>query len=200
MLADYRQDYIDILQAQYQDAPNVTCHLWDATEPAPEELRNDPPDSVVMLNVLEHIEQDQLALKNIYDLLPPGGRLVVLVPAFQALYCKIDKNLDHHRRYDMPLLQSRFREAGFDLKDSFYFNVVGAVGWFFAGKVLGAEQVKDGHVGIQKLLMPVTKAVDSLKPPFGLSVACVGEKPIRVTSNPSSGIKSTTPEAMPARA
>ena len=177
MLADYRQDYVDTLTAKHGSNPNVSVHLWDATTPAPPELAAEPPDTVVLLNVLEHIKEDRLALKNIHGLLPAGGRLVVLVPAHQALYSAIDRNLEHHLRYNKAQLTERFTTAGYEVSESFYFNAVGALGWFVAGRVLRAEQINGGHVGLQKLLFPVSKAVDALKPPFGLSVVCVGRKP-----------------------
>lgn len=176
ILTDPREDYLEDLRRSHGSRENVSFYQYDATKPAPAELQANPPDTIVMLNVLEHIEQDELALQNLHDLIAPGGRAIILVPAFQALYCKIDENLEHHRRYSLAELQGKMRAAGFDIVDSFHFNPVGAAGWLVAGKVFRAGQIKEGHVAGQKLLLPVAKAVDSLGLPVGLSVVCVGEK------------------------
>ena len=178
ILTDYRDDYLQDLRNSYQDVPNVSFYKYDATEAPPAELASNPPDTIVMLNVLEHIEQDQLALKNLYGLLAPGGKLVVLVPAHMALYSKMDKLLEHFRRYSQPELQSKMRTAGFQLVDSYFFNAVGGVGWFAAGRIMRASTIGSHHVGVQKVLLPISKAVDQLNLPFGLSVVCIGQKPM----------------------
>ncbi|MGI8907305.1 MAG: glycosyltransferase [Candidatus Sumerlaeaceae bacterium] len=177
ILTDYREDYLQGLRDAYQGVQNISFYLYDATKPAPDELAAHPPDTIVMLNVLEHIQQDTLALSNLYELLAPGGKVVILVPAHQALYCKIDERLDHFRRYSRDELQSKLRGAGFDIVETYFFNAVGAAGWFTAGKVFRQGTIKSHHVGMQKVLLPVSKAVDKLKLPVGLSVVCVGKRP-----------------------
>jgi glycosyltransferase involved in cell wall biosynthesis len=176
ILTDPREDYLQELRENFGTRPNVSFYQYDATKPPPPELKDTPPDTIVMLNVLEHIEQDELALSNLHDLIAPGGRVVILVPAFQALYCKIDENLEHFRRYSLRELQDKMKRAGFNVIDAFHFNAVGAAGWFVAGKVLRAGQIREGHVAGQKVMMPIAKAVDTLKLPVGLSVVCVGQK------------------------
>lgn len=176
ILTDPREDYLEELRQKFGERANISFFRYDATQPAPGELSMNPPDTIVMLNVLEHIKEDELALRNLYELVAPGGRLIILVPAFQALYCKIDENLEHFRRYSMKELQTKMSGAGFEIVDSFYFNPVGAAGWFVAGKIFRSGEIKEGYVAGQKLVMPIAKAVDSLRLPVGLSVVCVGEK------------------------
>jgi SAM-dependent methyltransferase len=176
ILTDYRQDYLQELKDSYKQQDRLSFYLYDATTDASPELKAHAPDTIVMFNVLEHIQQDELALSNLFNLVQPGGRLIVLVPAFQALYCKIDENLEHFRRYSMKELQDKMARAGFQIVDSFYFNAVGAAGWFVAGKILRASQIKEGHVKGQKVMMPIARAVDGLHLPIGLSVVCVGRK------------------------
>lgn len=177
ILTDYRDDYLELLKDAHGDRPNISFYKYDATQKAPEELLKNPPDSIVMLNVLEHINEDTLVLNNLYNLLPSGGKLVILVPAHQALYCKIDENLEHFRRYSLEELTEKMRNAGFTIVDSFHFNTVGAAGWFFSGKILRSKQIKSEHVKGQKVLLPVAKAVDNLNLPVGLSVVSIGQKP-----------------------
>lgn len=177
ILTDPREDYLQELRENYGHKDNVSFYQYDATHEPPSELAENPPDTIVMFNVLEHIEQDELALSNLYKLLKPGGKAVILVPAHQALYCKIDENLEHFRRYSKDELTGKMSAAGFHIVEAFHFNPVGAAGWLFAGKVLRAGEIKEGHVAGQKVLLPVSKAVDALNLPMGLSVVSVGQKP-----------------------
>lgn len=177
ILTDYREDYLQQLKDEFSERPNISFYLYDATHEAPKELQYNPPDSIVMLNVLEHINEDELVLKNLYNLLPSGGKLIILVPAHQALYCKIDENLEHFRRYSLNELTGKMSAAGFKIVDSYHFNPVGAAGWFVTGKILRAKQIQSEHVKGQKLVLPIAKAVDKLNLPVGLSVVSVGQKP-----------------------
>lgn len=176
ILTDFREDYVKMLREKFSDNASVGVYQYDATQQPPPELAAEQPDSIVCLNVLEHIEADGTALRNLYNLLVPRGRLVVLVPAFQRLYCKMDEQLEHCRRYSMKELRERLEAAGFTVRDSFYFNPVGAVGWFAAGKVFGAKEIKPVHIRGQKMLMPVARGLDKMRVPFGISVVCIGEK------------------------
>jgi SAM-dependent methyltransferase len=177
VLTEFRDDYVEELRKKYDGQEGVTIVQYDATQPPPAELTDTRPDTIIMLNVLEHIEPDQLVLKNLHDLLAPGGRIIVLVPAFQALYCRIDENLEHFRRYNLPELRGKMEAAGFRFVEGYYFNAVGALGWFVVGKILRAGQIKPSHISIQRFLMPITRFIDGLNPGFGLSVVCIGEKP-----------------------
>ena len=152
------------------------------------------------LNVVEHIEQDRTALTNMYATLAPGGKAIILVPAFQQLYCKIDENLEHFRRYTDKELAERMREAGFVIRKTFYFNPVGGVGWFVVGKVFRATEIGSSHIFLQKLLMPVSYLLDALGIPFGLSVVCVGEKAaaVQVNETPATAKAQVTPRLQPA--
>jgi glycosyltransferase involved in cell wall biosynthesis len=176
VLTEFREDYVEDLRKRYAGQDNVSIIQYDATQQAPADLIDTRPDTIIMLNVLEHIEPDHLVLKNLHDLLAPGGRIIVLVPAFQALYCKIDENLEHFRRYNLPDLRGKLETAGFRFVEGYYFNAVGALGWWVVGKVFRASQIKPGHISIQKILMPITRFIDGLNPGFGLSVVGIGEK------------------------
>ncbi len=72
-------------------------------------------DVLVMLNVLEHIENDVQALKKAFNLLKPGGALVIEVPAFQGLYGDYDAQLHHFRRYSAAELHGKLIATGFQI-------------------------------------------------------------------------------------
>lgn len=87
-------------------------------------------DAAVMVNVLEHIEHDVEELIRLRSILGErSGHLCILVPARQELYSKLDAHFGHFRRYDRPSLKSALQQAGFEIENLFYFNVVGYFAW-----------------------------------------------------------------------
>jgi SAM-dependent methyltransferase len=85
-------------------------------------------DYLFTLNVLEHIEDDAAAMDEIFRVIKPGGRLLIYVPAFMALYTSMDSHVGHHRRYRMSALRKLVTNAGFNIEKSAYFDALG----FFA--------------------------------------------------------------------
>lgn len=76
-------------------------------------LLDNSVDAVVLLNVLEHIEDDALAVRQLYRILKPGGIAVIEVPAGPELYDIYDELLMHYRRYKIKELAILFLNAGF---------------------------------------------------------------------------------------
>ena len=91
---------------------------------------------MVCLNVLEHIEDDARALGTFFDVLEPGGRLILLVPALRALYGSLGRALDHFRRYERSELVDKLRRAGFEVEASWFFNLLGVAGWYVNSRIL----------------------------------------------------------------
>lgn len=85
-------------------------------------------DYVFSLNVLEHIDDDAATMNEIYRVIKPGGRLLIYVPAFMALYTSMDSHVGHHRRYRLSGLTKLVSNAGFEIEKSAYFDALG----FFA--------------------------------------------------------------------
>ncbi|AXA35770.1 MAG: hypothetical protein KatS3mg130_0676 [Candidatus Sumerlaea sp.] len=183
VLTDARDEYVQLLREKFDGNPNIAVAYYDALQPPSEELLDFNPDTIVCWNVLEHISDDGVALRHFYDMLASQGRVLLLVPAFQSLYCDIDKNLGHYRRYRLEELCSKVRDAGFTIEHSSYFNPLGAIGWFISGKLLRASRIRPIHVAAQRLLMPLAYVLDKLPLPFGLSVICVGRKPSRPSAS-----------------
>ncbi len=89
------------------------------------EIADASVDYLFTLNVLEHIEDDSAAMAEIFRVIKPGGRLLVYVPAFMALYTSMDAHVGHHRRYRLPGLRKLVRDAGFEVEKSAYFDALG---------------------------------------------------------------------------
>lgn len=134
-------------------------------------------DSIVCLNVLEHIENDNRALGNLYKLLNKNGCLILLVPAHQWLYGEIDKSIDHFRRYDKKGLGEDLKKIGFKIIESKRLNMLGALGWGVVGKVLKNKEVEKGKLGVFNLLAPAYLFSEKFfEPPVGLSVLVVVQR------------------------
>lgn len=133
-------------------------------------------DTVVFLNVLEHIHNDELAVENCSYFLKPGGSLVVLVPAYSFLYSRIDKELGHYRRYTAKKLGALISKKNFSVKKVFYFNALGIVAWMF-GKVFGFRLIPPENMKLFNRLVPFAKFIDKIFfRKIGLSVILIAQK------------------------
>lgn len=133
-------------------------------------------DTVFALNVIEHIEDDKLAVANCHKLLTPGGHLVLLMPAYPGLYNGFDKGLGHYRRYTRrtmhELLLTRFQPI-----KTFHFNLAGIFGWFFFGSLLRGKEISKWQMNTYDKLVGLFRLADKLTfNRFGLSVIGVGKK------------------------
>ena len=135
-----------------------------------------PFDSVMCLNVLEHIPDDRAELGRFPELLSPGGRLLLLVPAHPFLFGSIDRTVEHERRYRKQDVGERLRGAGFAVADLRCVNPLGAVGWFVSSRVLEREQVPEGPLELYDKLVPALKLLDRVDIGVGLSVWAVARR------------------------
>jgi SAM-dependent methyltransferase len=141
-------------------------------------------DTITCLNVLEHIEDHAAALAAFRAILAPrGGRLVLVVPAHQALYGAMDRLAGHVRRYSRSALVRLLLDAGFTGVRVRHFNCVGGVGWYLNAKLLRARDLSAPAVNGQirvfgTLVLPIARVVDAvacraLHLPFGQSLVAV---------------------------
>ena len=136
------------------------------------------PDTIVCVNILEHIQNERKALKDYRKTLPRGGKLLVFVPAIPSLYGSMDISYGHFRRYDKKELETKITEAGFELVNSRYLNLVGILGWWWNGKILKKAIVPENQIGLYDLAIGIIMPIEKWLPkPIGLSLFCVGRKP-----------------------
>jgi glycosyltransferase involved in cell wall biosynthesis/phospholipid N-methyltransferase len=121
-------------------------------------------DTVVCLNVVEHVEDDLAALKNIRRMLDEHGRAIILVPNGPGLYGTLDKVLEHYRRYTREQLVGACEQAGFTVETVLKFNRIGAPGWWLNGRVLKKETFGLWQMKLLNFLMPLVKHVDRFLP------------------------------------
>ncbi|HYU09211.1 MAG TPA: class I SAM-dependent methyltransferase [Gemmatimonadales bacterium] len=173
VLTDTREEYLTRLRQRFAGHPNVAVarlylpHEHDA-------LGGERFDTVICLNVLEHVENDIASLVAIRALLAPRGRLVLLVPALPALYGSIDRALGHHRRYTRAGLAARMRSTGFTVVHIEYFNSAGIPGWWFAGRVLRRQTIPAGSLRLYDALVPLFRLERLLPWRVGQSLIAIG--------------------------
>lgn len=135
-------------------------------------------DSVVLVNVLEHVDDDAGLLRTIASILSAGGTLLLFVPAMPKLYGSLDKAFEHHRRYARGELDGKLQAAGFRIERLRYFNLPGVVAWFVAGKVLKQTTVRPAQVWLyDRMVVPWVSLLEKVwQPPFGQSLLAVARK------------------------
>ena len=137
-------------------------------------------DTVVMLDVLEHIGDDSAILCRLHDALVPGGTLVLKVPAMPALYGAADRAVGHHRRYTRRGLDRTMREAGFEHAALWRFNAFGTVGWWLNSRVLGRAGPPTGQIRAFDTMVPLLRRLDVLaRLGVGLSLFAAASRPPR---------------------
>ncbi len=176
-LSDVQEEYLRTLRERFADHPNVTVARYNLEEP-PEALRGREFDTILALNVLEHIEKDTSALREMAALLAPGGRIILQLPAHTLLYGSLDVNLDHFRRYTASDIRRKFAAAGLETERLVRFNMFGALGWLLCSRILRKKILPQGQLGLFNRLTPLFMAIERAVPvPFGLSLLAVGRKP-----------------------
>ena len=137
-------------------------------------------DTVVLVNVLEHIEDDRAALAHIFRILKPGGHLLIFVPALGFLMSKFDLMLGHFRRYHRRDLMGKVTESGGEVLVCRYFDLAGIIPWWVAYTLMGARRVSPTLLRIgDKVLIPVSRAIERIFPaPIGKNLILIAEKPI----------------------
>ena len=128
---------------------------------------------LVCVNVLEHIANDAVALRQIHDLLVPGGRLCLFVPAHRWLYGSVDSAVGHFRRYSKAELRQKMVDAGFSIQDLRWFNPLGIFGWA-ASNALRLRHPSLLSVMLFDKMVPILRKWQ--RPPTGLSLFAVGVK------------------------
>jgi SAM-dependent methyltransferase len=133
-------------------------------------------DTVVALNVVEHIRDDIGAVRSMASLLEPRGRVVILVPALPELYGSLDEELGHERRYTRASLSALIRQAGLALEKVSWFNPVGVLGWWVNARVRRASRIPVRQLRVFDSMVPIFRAGDRVPLPFGQSLIVVGRR------------------------
>jgi hypothetical protein len=144
-----------------------------------DEIRSaNQPDSILYINVMEHIEDDRSELRIVHNTLAAKGRIFVFVPALPLLFSNFDRHIGHFRRYTRKELKEKCEQAGFKLLLLRWFDMAGALPWLIKYRVLKSLKVEPGAVhAYDRLVVPVMRPIENLiHPPLGKNLLLIAEK------------------------
>ena len=166
---DLDEGYTRQTRSRLQAHPHVQVAAADATAMA----SGQSFDTIIMLDVLEHIKDDVAILRKLSQMLAPGGTLIVKVPALESLYNTLDDAVGHHRRYTPETLQTALTKAAYTQTTLNYFNLVGILGWWLNG-ARGLVTPPGNQVGWFDRCVPLFQTVENrLGCPVGLSLFAI---------------------------
>jgi glycosyltransferase involved in cell wall biosynthesis len=169
--------YVEMMKWRLGHLENLRAEQFDLSDTAAyQTLKSESVDTIVCLNVLEHIAPDEAVLRAYYDVLQPGGHAIILVPAHPSLYGPCDAAIGHERRYTQVELHTKIQAAGFEIVSMQEFNRLGVPGWWL-NKQLGRRDLNPRQMRAFEALLPLAKLAEAMKLWPGLSLIGVGRKP-----------------------
>jgi SAM-dependent methyltransferase len=171
---DLEDAFVQAARSTTSAMPNVEVRQGDVTTA----VWDRDFDTVVMLDVLEHLDDDRAMLQRLHHAMRPGGRILLKVPAFAWLHGSLDDAVGHRRRYDRRTLERVLEQAGFSAARTWYFNALAIPGWWLNGSVLRRPTPPAAQLELLDRLVPIFRAVDRVtRPVVGLSLFGVAQKP-----------------------
>jgi glycosyltransferase involved in cell wall biosynthesis/phospholipid N-methyltransferase len=173
---DISPEYGDHLRNMFRHRPSVHIAKLDATDGADFVPFAQQVDTVVCLNVLEHIEDDGATLRSIHTLLEPGGRLILLVPNDPKAYGTVDKEIGHYRRYTPDSLRKLMTESGYDVEDILRFNRASMPGWRVTGQIIKSKTLSRSALKVFDRFVWLWKKIDTVLPWEPASIIAIARR------------------------
>ena len=165
--------YLTSLETLCSSRPYLKASFCDVTDGRTFPADQGGYDTVICLNVLEHLEDDRGALMNIRRALTPEGRAIVLVPNGPWNFGSLDRILGHRRRYTAESLRAMGKECGFEVDHLIMFNRLGTAAWFLNGRLLRRRHFGLGQIWLLNLITPLSRRVDPMLPFPALSLIAI---------------------------
>ncbi len=171
---DFNVAYLDQVKNLLPSITTVKFDLQSKQVPA---SLHQKFQTVITLNVLEHIPDQVQALGNLRQMLRRGGKLIILVPAGNWVYGSLDVHLGHVRRYEIDLLRQLLTQARFKVIFQRYLNILGLMGWFVNGRLLKRRILPDRQLQVFDIIsQPLLWLETRVRFPWGLSILTVVQK------------------------
>jgi len=175
-LTDTDESMLAHLKDKFCHINDVSVNFLDITQPPPEHLVGSF-QTVIGINVLEHVEDDEKALFHLGSVLKPSGRLLLLVPAKRWAYTELDRQLGHFRRYEKKELGEKLGRANFHIEKLYFFNVIGLMSWVIRDKIQRSGGLRPYQVSSFDSIVPILKRVESkVRMPLGISLIAIAQK------------------------
>jgi glycosyltransferase involved in cell wall biosynthesis len=176
VVGDIDEEHLARLKTRFHHRSNLRVCTCDLTKPEDFAGFGETMDSVVCLNVLEHVEDDLQGLRNIHSVLRPGGRAIILVPYGQDIFGTLDVALGHYRRYKHSELQERMERNGFQVDRILEFNRISRPGWYVTGRILKRTTLSPFQLKIFDRLVWLWRRIDAHLPWPPTSIIAIGIK------------------------
>jgi SAM-dependent methyltransferase len=176
VVSDINPHYLHYLHSYAHGKPYIHVLQVDTGRPEHFQKLEGSFDTVLMINVLDRVPDEQVALRNVWSCLAPGGHAVILVPCHPGLYGSLDEVLGHRERYTNGSFQQALEKAGFRVERVFDFNRCSVPGWWLNGKLLGKKTFSKLQLKLLDTAMPMLKHIDKVWPWQGLSLIAVAVK------------------------
>jgi glycosyltransferase involved in cell wall biosynthesis len=173
---DIDREHLERLKNRLSLRPNLETCVLNAADPHGHEAFCGQMDTVVCLNVLEHIEDSAGALRNIHSMLQSGGRAVILVPEGQSIYNSLDAELGHIQRYSEDQLRQKMAQAGFSVETVLLFNRASRPGWWLNGTIFKRRTISRLQLKNFDRLVWLWRRIDGILPWRPVSIIAVGIK------------------------
>jgi glycosyltransferase involved in cell wall biosynthesis len=173
---DNNEQYLRRVRGIFERSDNVHVQHIDWEHPDIAALKAHRFDTVLCLNVLEHVEDDDAALAVFAQLLEPGSHLVLQVPAMHRLFGEIDRAVGHCRRYERDELAAKLTAHGFDPVEVRYFNLPGALAWHLNSVILRRRTVPGFQARLADWIVPWLGFERRWRPSWGMALLAVGRK------------------------
>lgn len=136
-------------------------------------------DSTILINALEHIEDDGRLLASVHESLAPQGTLIVYVPALSWLFSPLDRDVGHFRRYDRRQLRCLFESHGFAVVKAIYMDMAGIIPWYVLNVVCRSRTISPALARLyDRWGIPAIKALEQRTgAPLGKNILMIGRKP-----------------------
>jgi glycosyltransferase involved in cell wall biosynthesis len=192
--SDVNPLYLQTLRGLTADRPYLDVTLTDVARGESFPAVPGGFDTVVCLNVIEHVDDDRTALENIRRVLTPDGNAIVLVPNEPRLLGTLDEVLGHRRRYTEASLRAVAEAAGFRVERILRFNRVGTPAWWLNGRMLRRRSFGLVQIAVLNLLTPLFRVVDRALPfpPLSLIAVLRPNGPAAAVSLPAAGQRAAT--------
>ncbi|HEX8251850.1 MAG TPA: bifunctional glycosyltransferase/class I SAM-dependent methyltransferase [Thermoanaerobaculia bacterium] len=174
--SDRETAYVDRLRNMFRRRPGIEVERVDLDSDRSLALAHYAFDTITLINVLEHTADDVALLRRAAQLLVPGGRVVIFVPAGQSLYGSIDDALGHARRYERDELVAKLQQAGLEVEHVSFQNRIARAAWRFNAKLLRRKALPSGQSRLFDMLVPLLRKIEGENPSSGLSLIAVGRK------------------------
>ncbi|MBZ5523745.1 MAG: glycosyltransferase [Acidobacteriia bacterium] len=173
---DIDTEHLARLKGRFQHRPNVEIRFTELGDAQCFAEFDGQMDSVVCLNVLEHLEDDTAGLRNIHSVLQPGGRAIILVPHGQEIFGTLDAALGHYRRYSECELREKMESTGLPVEQMMMFNRISRPAWYVSGRILKSTALGARQMRLFDRFVWLWRRMDPLLPWPSTSLIAIGVK------------------------